>query len=59
MKKGWSAGKIIGVIAGVIAAVIILWIAFIASMFQLVDFFTRHCSLAFCIDTRWLRNEFH
>ena len=41
MKKGWSAGKIIGVIAGVIAAVIILWIAFIASMFQLVDFFTQ------------------
>ena len=41
MKKGWRAGKIIGVIAGVIAAVIILWIAFIASMFQLVDFFTQ------------------
>lgn len=41
MKKGWSAGKIIGVIAGVIAAVIILWIAFIASMFQLVDFFAQ------------------
>ena len=41
MKKGWSAGKIIGVIAGVIAAVIILWIAFIASMFRLVDFFAQ------------------
>ena len=38
MKEGWSVGKIIGVIAGVIAAVIILWVAFVASVFQLIDF---------------------
>ncbi|MGN0376780.1 MAG: hypothetical protein ACI4ED_04020 [Suilimivivens sp.] len=41
MKKGWSAGKIIGVIFGSIAAVIILWIAFVASVFQLVDFMDK------------------
>lgn len=41
MKKGWSAGKIIGVIAGVVAAVVILWIAFTASLIQLVDFFVK------------------
>lgn len=39
MKKGWSTGKIIGVIAGGFAAVIILWVAFVASVFQLIDFF--------------------
>lgn len=39
MKEGWSAGKIIGVIAGVIGAVIILWVAFVASVFQLIEFF--------------------
>lgn len=41
MKEGWSAGKIIGVIAGVIGAVIILWVAFVASVFQLIDFFNE------------------
>lgn len=38
MKKGWSTGKIVGVILGSIAAVIILWAAFVISLFQLVDF---------------------
>lgn len=41
MKKGWSTGKIIGVIAGGIAAVIILWVAFVVSVFQLIDFFSK------------------
>lgn len=41
MKKGWSAGKIIGVIAGVLAAVIILWVAFVVSLFQLIVFFEQ------------------
>lgn len=41
MKKGWSAGKIIGVTAGVIGAVIILWVAFVASVFQLIFFLER------------------
>ena len=41
MKKGWSTGKIIGVIAGGIAAVFILWVAFIASVYQLITFFDK------------------
>ncbi len=38
MKKEWSTGKIIGVIAGGIAAAFILWIAFVVSLFQLICF---------------------
>lgn len=41
MKKGWSTGKIIGVIAGGIAAVFILWVAFVASVYQLITFFDK------------------
>lgn len=41
MNKNWSTGKIIGVIFGGIAAIIILWISFIASVFQLADFLNK------------------
>ena len=37
MKKGWSGGKIAAVIAGGFAAVIILFIAFVASVFHLSE----------------------
>lgn len=37
MKKGWSGGKIAAVIIGAFAAVIILVIAFVASVFHLSD----------------------
>lgn len=41
VKKKWSTGQIVGLILGIIAAVIVLWIAFIISLFQLVDFFDK------------------
>lgn len=41
MKKKWSTGKIVRVILGAIAAVNVLWIAFVISVYQLVDFFDK------------------
>ena len=37
MKRGWSGGKIAAVIAGGFAAVIILFVAFVASVFHLSE----------------------
>lgn len=37
MKKGWSGGKIAAVIAGGVAAVIILFVAFVASVFHMSE----------------------
>ena len=41
MKEKWSAGKIVGLILGIIAAVIVLWIAFIISVYQLAEFLVK------------------
>lgn len=41
MKKEWSAGKIIGLAVGIFAAVIVLWVAFVASVFWLVNNITK------------------
>lgn len=41
MKEKWSAGQIVGLILGIIAAVIVLWIAFIASVYQLAEFLVK------------------
>lgn len=41
MKEKWSAGKITALVLGIIALVIILWMSFIISLYQLTEFFVR------------------